>query len=71
MQVRIAITPPRLPRWRRKPAVECIDLRGAAETANLIEKYGSGYLFMAGMALKLSTHCPRNSVELVNMGVPR
>lgn len=74
MQVRIAFTPPRLPRWKRKPAITTLGLQGVAEIANNIEKYGSGYIMFLGgmpMAFKYSTDCPRNSVTLVNMGLPR
>lgn len=71
MKVRIAITPPQWPRFKRKPAIEPLDLKGAAEIANLREKYGPGFVFLGGMAMEIDKHMPRNSVIITNIGIPR
>ncbi len=68
MTVRITWTPPRWPQWRRKPALTLLNLRGAAEIANLRDRY-PGALLYAGIVMETSAACPRNGVMLVNIGM--
>jgi hypothetical protein len=71
VQVRIAITSLGWPRWRRKPSIQPLDLKGCADTANAIDKYGSSLGAFLGMSIELNDRMPRNSVMLVNLEVPK
>ncbi len=53
-----------------RQSMTLIDLKGCAETANGIEKYGSKYAYYQALFLDLTLRSPRMNVALTGISVP-